>query len=74
MAWERNTDMFEEDNPYDTLVDLVKFANSADRHITNLVKNQKVLLETLNRTNEVIELQAQRIDLLEKRIYGIDES
>ena len=67
-------DMFEEDNPYDTLMDLVKFANHADKHLNNLIKNQKVLLDTLNKTQEQIELQSKRIDLLEKRIYGIDES
>jgi len=66
--------MFEEDNPYDTLMDLVKFANHADKHLNNLIKNQKVLLDTLNKTQEQIELQSKRIDLLEKRIYGIDES
>jgi hypothetical protein len=67
-------DMFEEENPYDTLMDLVKFANHADKHLNNLIKNQKVLLDTLNKTQEQIELQSKRIDLLEKRIYGIDES
>jgi len=66
--------MFEEDNPYDTLMDLVKFANHADKHLNNLIKNQKVLLDTLNKTQEQIELQSKRIDLLEKRIYGLDES
>lgn len=66
--------MFEEENPYDTLMDLVKFANHADKHLNNLIKNQKVLLDTLNKTQEQIELQSKRIDLLEKRIYGIDES
>ena len=67
-------DMFEDNNPYDTLMDLVKFANHADKHLNNLIKNQKVLLETLNKTQEQIELQSKRIDLLEKRIYGLDES
>lgn len=66
--------MFEDNNPYDTLMDLVKFANHADKHLNNLIKNQKVLLETLNKTQEQIELQSKRIDLLEKRIYGLDES
>ena len=66
--------MFEEENPYDTLMDLVKFANHADKHLNNLIKNQKVLLDTLNKTQEQIELQSKRIDLLEKRIYGLDES
>ena len=66
--------MFEDNSPYDTLMDLVKFANHADKHLNNLIKNQKVLLETLNKTQEQIELQSKRIDLLEKRIYGLDES
>jgi|DEB0MinimDraft_10_1074344.scaffolds.fasta_scaffold37773_4 hypothetical protein len=66
--------MFENGDPYDTLMDLVKFANHADKHLNNLIKNQKVLLDTLNKTQEQIELQSKRIDLLEKRIYGIDES
>lgn len=50
-----------EQNPYDTLVELVNFAQAADQHITNMVNNQKVMIEQFN-------TMKHRIDSLEMRL------
>jgi len=55
--------MFEpnEQTPYDTLVELVRFAEAADKHLTNMLKNQKLFIEQHN-------LLKTRVDQLEMRL------
>jgi len=55
--------MFEpnEQTPYDTLVELVRFAEAADKHLTNMLQNQKLFIEQHN-------LLKTRVDQLEMRL------
>lgn len=50
-----------EQSPYDTLIELVRFAEVADKHITAMNENQKVLIEQHN-------LLKTRVDHLEMRL------
>lgn len=45
----RNEDLWQDDQtPYDTLMELVAFANIADQHINQLIKNQKEMIAASN--------------------------
>lgn len=59
-------------DPYDHLMEMTKFCNTADKHIQNLLKNQKVMIETINSLKEDISLMKKQVDLLEEIIEGED--
>jgi len=53
-------------DPYDQLMELIKFANMADVHIKNLIKNEKELITAINN-------QAEKIDKLENKLKLLDK-
>ena len=58
--------MIEDFDPYEKLMELQRFANHADQHIEYLMKNQKVLIDTLN-------IQHKEINLINKRLKKLEE-
>jgi len=57
--------MKQEFDPYQELLNLIKFANAADTHIKNLVDNEKHLISAINAQSEKLEMLEKRIQLLE---------
>ena len=58
--------MIDDFDPYAKLMELQRFANHADQHIEYLMKNQKVLIDTLN-------IQHKEINLINKRLKKLEE-
>ena len=58
--------MIDDFDPYEKLMELQRFANHADQHIEYLMKNQKVLIDTLN-------IQHKEINLINKRLKKLEE-
>ena len=58
---------------YDELLKLIDFANRADEHLTNLLNNQRYIVESINSLAEAsMEIQ-ERIELLEELLEGEEE-
>jgi len=58
--------MIDDFDPYEKLMELQRFAKHADQHIEYLMKNQKVLIDTLN-------IQHKEINLINKRLKKLEE-
>lgn len=55
-------------DPYQHLLELAKFAEHADQHIEFLLKNQRVLLDTVNLQHKEIALMNKRLKKMEDKI------
>ena len=53
-------------NPYDELQDLKRFAQHADTHLHNLLKNEKQFIIAINSVTDRLEKLEARIKLMEK--------
>ena len=65
-----NDDLFPKDraNPYDTLVELVNFAEAADQHITQMYKNQKRMIKEYNALRKDYDGLRHRMQQLDMRV------
>lgn len=59
-------------DPYEHLMDITKFCNSADEHINTLINNQKIFVQTINELKEEIQLINAKIDLVEQILENGD--
>ena len=53
-------------DPYDQLMELIRFANASDVHIKNLLANEKQLITAINNQSEKIEKLENKLKLLDK--------
>jgi len=58
--------MKQEWDPYDHLMEITHFCNSADDHIKTLIENQKVFIETINDMKQEIQILKDNLDLVER--------
>ncbi len=63
---------FTDFDPYEHLMEITRFCNTADKHIQNLLKNQEVMTTTINELKEDISIMKKQVDLLEQIIEGED--
>lgn len=52
-------------DPYEHLMDLTRFCNSADEHVKSLLKNQKLIVEQINELNHELRELKSRLSVLE---------
>lgn len=71
----KNEDLFPKDqtNPYDTLIQLVDFADSADKHIMNLIKNQALMVEQYNHLKHELDQTRMRLTAWEAVVCSMVE-
>lgn len=70
-----NDDLFrDEQTPYDTLVELVNFAQVADQHINNLIKNQKQIIKEYNRLKNDLDQIKLRLAGWEAVVISMSEA
>jgi len=55
---------------YDELLKLINFANRADEHLTNLLNNQKYLVDSINELAKASNAIQERIDFIEDLLEG----
>lgn len=53
-------------DPYDELMELVRFAKAADQHIGNLLKNQQEMVKAINN-------QSNRLDTLQEIVRRLHD-
>lgn len=59
-------DMMPDFDAYEHLVEITRFCHRADEHITTLLKNQQLLVETINNLRKDLELARRRVDFVEQ--------
>lgn len=52
-------------DPYNHIMELTKFCNSADEHLKNLLSNQKVFVQQINELNDELRELTSRVSILE---------
>ena len=65
------TNMFDKNTPYDTLKELVEFANQVDTHIIAHGKNQKIITEQFNYLKQEVDSLINRVTAMEAVLYTI---
>ena len=58
---------------YDELLKLIDFANRADTHLTNLLNNQRYLVDSINELAKATNAIQERIDMLEELLEGDED-
>lgn len=58
---------------YDELLKLIDFANRADTHLTNLLNNQRYLVDSINELAKATNAIQDRIDMLEELLEGDED-
>ncbi len=61
-------------NPYEDLQELKRFAQHADKHLHNLLKNEKQYVIAINSVTDRLERLEQKITLMEKVLNEIARS
>lgn len=57
--------MFDKNTPYDTLTELVDFANQVDTHIVAHGKNQKIMTQQFNYLKQEVDQLITRVTAME---------
>lgn len=63
--------MFDKNTPYDTLTELVDFANQVDTHIVAHGKNQKIMTQQFNYLKQEVDQLITRVTAMEAVLYTI---
>jgi hypothetical protein len=58
-------------DPYQELQQLIKFSLAADKHIKNMLNNEKVLVNELNFYKTKVKHMEERITAIEEKLYEI---
>lgn len=65
------SNMFDKNTPYDTLTELVDFANQVDTHIVAHGKNQKIMTQQFNYLKQEVDQLITRVTAMEAVLYTI---
>jgi uncharacterized protein YllA (UPF0747 family) len=65
------SEMFDKNTPYDTLKELVDFANQVDTHIVAHGKNQKIMTQQFNYLKQEVDQLITRVTAMEAVLYTI---
>lgn len=58
---------------YEELLKLIDFAHRADEHLTNLLNNQRYLVDAINELAKASNAIQERIDMLEELLEGDED-
>lgn len=58
-------------DPYEELQSLIKFSLAADKHIKNMLNNEKVLVNELNFMKTKLQHMEERVTAMEEKLYEI---
>jgi|TARA_B100000424_G_C22898672_1_gene477997 lipopolysaccharide biosynthesis regulator YciM len=58
-------------DPYNELMELKRFAQAADTHISNLLQNEKQFITAINSVSDRLSALTKRIELMEKVLNEI---
>lgn len=58
-------------DPYEELQALIKFSLAADKHIKNMLNNEKVMVNELNFMKTKLHHMEERVTAIEEKLYEI---